>query len=237
MSTLGDQFDWGLWKDTGKEEYIEKEIFVDRSYEKFVQVEEGDIVVDVGASVGPFTKSILDKKPKTIYCIEPDKRNLPVLKSNLKASNVKIIEKGIGPREGYITSTSLIDVNSGIEYSNKLNSIEITKFSSFIKENTIDHIDFLKLDCEGFEYDILNKENRDWILENVRKISGEFHLHTADLKSKFNSFRSNYLHSVYTFRVFDVEGNDITHEVYQHFFVPNYLRVYVSIDNTKKAYR
>jgi hypothetical protein len=35
-------------------ESIIREIFVDRIYEKFFEVKEGDIVVDIGASVGPF---------------------------------------------------------------------------------------------------------------------------------------------------------------------------------------
>ena len=50
---------------------ITKEIFEDKLYEKFFTVEEGDIVMDFGSSVGPFTYSILDNKPKHVYCIEP----------------------------------------------------------------------------------------------------------------------------------------------------------------------
>jgi 2-polyprenyl-3-methyl-5-hydroxy-6-metoxy-1,4-benzoquinol methylase len=47
---------------------IIKEIFEDKCYEQFFEVEEGDTVLDVGASVGPFTYSILHKKPKQVYC-------------------------------------------------------------------------------------------------------------------------------------------------------------------------
>ena len=45
---------------------ILKEIFVDRCYEQFFEVEDGDIVLDIGASVGPFTYSILNKNPKQV---------------------------------------------------------------------------------------------------------------------------------------------------------------------------
>ena len=38
---------------------ITQEIFQDKMYEKFFDVEEGDLVVDFGASIGPFTYSIL----------------------------------------------------------------------------------------------------------------------------------------------------------------------------------
>ena len=46
---------------------IIKEIFIDKCYEKFFEVEEGDIVLDIGASVGPFTYSILHKNPKHVF--------------------------------------------------------------------------------------------------------------------------------------------------------------------------
>ena len=60
-------FDWG-WMGQSEEglfhkEQITQETFVDKIYEKFFEVSEGDIVLDFGASVGPFTYSILSKKP------------------------------------------------------------------------------------------------------------------------------------------------------------------------------
>ena len=60
-----ENFNWG----GSPEEFnklIHKEIFEDKLYEKFFTVEEGDIVMDFGSSVGPFTYSILDNKPKHV---------------------------------------------------------------------------------------------------------------------------------------------------------------------------
>jgi 16S rRNA A1518/A1519 N6-dimethyltransferase RsmA/KsgA/DIM1 with predicted DNA glycosylase/AP lyase activity len=67
-------FDWGWMNfDHGliHKTHIEKETFEDRIYERFFEVEEGDIVLDIGASIGPFTYSILTKNPKHVFCIEP----------------------------------------------------------------------------------------------------------------------------------------------------------------------
>ena len=46
------------------------------------EVQKGDIVLDIGASVGPFTYSILDKKPSHIFCIEPSPIEHPTLEKN-----------------------------------------------------------------------------------------------------------------------------------------------------------
>jgi hypothetical protein len=55
----------------GFKETVSKEIFEDNIYEKFFEVEKGDIVFDIGASLGPFTYSILDKEPSHVFCFEP----------------------------------------------------------------------------------------------------------------------------------------------------------------------
>jgi len=76
-----EDFDWG-WMDSDNveiniggqlttsgryhKEHIIGEIFIQELYEKFFEVKENDIVVDIGASNGPFTYSILHKKPKHV---------------------------------------------------------------------------------------------------------------------------------------------------------------------------
>ena len=65
-----DNFDWG-WMNTSEGEHhkdlITYETFETKMYERFFEVEENDIVLDVGGSIGSFTYSILDKKPKHVY--------------------------------------------------------------------------------------------------------------------------------------------------------------------------
>jgi hypothetical protein len=52
---------------------VEKQVFEQKVYEKFFSVEENDLVLDVGASVGPFTYTLRDKNVSKIYCFEPHK--------------------------------------------------------------------------------------------------------------------------------------------------------------------
>ncbi len=87
-------FDWGK----GSKWYVSaavKEIFEDNTYERFFEVEEGDVVVDLGASLGPFTYSILPKNPKQCYVVEPLSYQIDVLHKNVGRGNVKIIQGAI----------------------------------------------------------------------------------------------------------------------------------------------
>ena len=94
----------GEHKDMGEyhKESIIREIFVDKCYEKFFEVEKGDIVLDVGASVGPFTYSILNKKPKHVFCFEPSEREFKTLVKNTVGNPVTHINKGISNKNSIV---------------------------------------------------------------------------------------------------------------------------------------
>ena len=84
----------------GFQETVTKEIFQDKIYERFFEVEEGDIVFDIGASLGPFTFSILDRKPKHVFCFEPSFEEFKTLVMNTRHGNVTHINKGISDKIG-----------------------------------------------------------------------------------------------------------------------------------------
>ena len=63
---------------------------------------EGDIVVDLGASLGPFTYKILPKNPKQCYVVEPLSYHIDVLYKNVGRDNVKIIQGAITDKKKLI---------------------------------------------------------------------------------------------------------------------------------------
>jgi hypothetical protein len=93
----------------------------------------------------------------------------------------------------------------------------------------------LKIDCEGGEYDVFSPDNFYWIKNNVKKIAGEWHLHTEEMKQKFLLFRDFYLRKFENFKIFFVDYNsnffDITNEVWNNDFVSKYGWVNIYIDN------
>ena len=95
----------------------------------------------------------------------------------------------------------------------------------------MERIDFLKTDCEGGEYLIFNEENLEFLKENVRKISGEWHLSTSDLKEKFRYFRDNILIHFGRYEVFSVDGVDIKWSLFNKEFIDYYTEIIIYIDN------
>ena len=203
---------------------ITKEIFEEQMYEKFFPVEEGDIVLDIGASIGPFTYSILNKKPKHVYCFEPSPSEIDTLRYNTQNGPVTVINKGIADVEGEIEFNLF-----GLDLSSKV--AKSTTFDKIREEFNITKIDFLKTDCEGGEYSIFNNKNFFWIKDNVKKIVGEWHLENPEKKEQFRVFRDTYLRLFPNIHVYSVDGVDVKWELWSESFLEYYFQVLIYIDN------
>ena len=183
---------------------------------------EGGVVLDIGASLGPFTYSILHKNPKHVFCFEPSYKEFKTLVKNTIGHPVTTIFKGISNKNGIVESKQLFGGETEME--------SIT-FKTFIDLYGIKKIDFIKTDCEGGEYDIFTEENIEYIKNNVNKISGEWHLSTPELKHKFRNFRDNILPNFNNIEVISVDGVDIKWDLQNEHFIEYYNEVIIYIDN------
>jgi FkbM family methyltransferase len=232
-----EEFDWGIFKnDSFMYECFKRDIIDQRQYEKFFEVEEGDIVLDVGASIGPFTYSILEKNPELVICLEPHKKLFQTLKSNFsKNKNVICLNKGISTIDGEVIFHTLYDDTADQTSWEKNDSGYGISLKNLVKEYNLEKIDFLKIDCEGGEYDFFTEENFDWIVNNIKKISGEFHFYRDHTRERFVWFRDNYLTKFKNFSIFFVDNdgnfNDITDKVWDNDFFNTYGWVNIYIDN------
>lgn len=216
-------FDWGP-VDARLKETLQREIYVDKIYERMFFVERGDIVVDIGASVGPFTRSILPREPSKVFCVEPSRSLSAYLMKNI-GQNCVAINKGISHRDGEPLDTHVYHPSTEALVDN-------ISFQTFIELNKITTIDFLKTDCEGAEYDIFNIQNLEWIKHNVKKIAGEWHLRTPKLKEKFVQFKNDFLPH-FSYEVYSADGIDIKWDIENLHFIEYYTEVIFYIDNRK----
>jgi FkbM family methyltransferase len=223
-----DNFNWGNTNEWYRS-VIGREIFEDRIYEKFFEVEDGDVVFDAGASTGIFGYSVLDKRPSRIYCVEPSIDEIEALKENIPAEIGVYLNHGIAEIDGM---TQLTEVYEGGE-TVSTKEFKVSKFSTILADHNIDKIDFLKTDCEGGEYEIFSIENLIWLKQNMRKAAGEWHLSTPALKQKFREFRDVFLRVFPNHEVFAVDGTNIKWDLWNENFIQYYNEVLIYIDNRK----
>ena len=222
-------FDWGVWPTVSfnYKKYIGEEIFENFIYEKCKRVKKGDVVVDIGANCGAFTCSILNKDPSVVYAIEPSHGFIETLKSNTKHGKVKIINKAIAEetKKNYkwlenntINGFNIYLHGDGNEYCDTIS------FKDFLIENNIEHIDFLKFDCEGAERFIFSRENEELIKNKVSYAVGEWHTDLAGGKDVFIEFRDRYLKTTKFLKVYDRWDNDLTDLIFDDKFVEDFYQ-------------
>lgn len=244
MKKIDENFKWADF-DKKTIDGINIEIFEQRQYEKVYEVQKGNVVIDIGASYGPFTWSVLDRASK-VYCFEPSKNVLETLKNNVKNYNVEVINKAIFHTSLFnekIGSPCIAESQEELEKLSTEELVDTISFMDFIKEYNISYIDFIKTDCEGGEYYLFRDENMSFLINNVKNIVGEFHLITKEQKIEFRYFRDKFLKQFKSYKILDVDGVDITWSVfhdtqYNSFngnnltpFIDYYKIIYIHISN------
>ena len=156
-----------------------KEHFFVRQYENFIDIEEGDVVVDVGFNFGVFSLGALSKGATKIYGFEPNKDIYQKLKVYPAKDRVEIFNYAVSNKydivkfnEGYNTLGSSITFEGND--IKKTYDVDVIDLYDFLIKRNITKIDFLKVDCEGEEYNIF-QSLPDEFLSSINKIHVEFH--------------------------------------------------------------
>lgn len=123
------------------------------------------IILDIGANLGNHTlfwSEHIDYDK--IYSFEPFDVNYKRLTNNVslhnKKENIVTINKGVGLKEGYTSVKEFHEDNYGgttldpgiSDYG----EIEIIDIDSFVDQNQLSQVDFIKIDTEGFEISVLS---------------------------------------------------------------------------------
>lgn len=138
-----------------------------------VVVEPGDIVVDVGANIGEFSCAIAPIAGR-VLAMEPDPNVQPSLLRNAsERTNIVVLPCAAGPVDGeleFYIQTSSADTSAirPPQWSEK-RSIPSRRLSSVINDHNISVVDFLKIEAEGFEPEVL--EGAVEMLSSTRKIA------------------------------------------------------------------
>lgn len=208
-----DNLDWGRNEECFVS-LLKQEIFEDKLYEKYFEVKEGDVVVDLGANVGAFAASILHKKPKKIFCVEPSNGLIQSIKNNTEGHPVQIVQKAISEKT---QTNAKLNNQEAFVYWHDGDVYDTITFKDFLKEYNIDKIDFLKFDCEGGEYNVFAKENYEFISKKVKYMVGEWHIndHKNSIE-RFIQFRDLYLKYHKNYRIFERSGKEVTFEIFNN---------------------
>jgi len=145
--------------------------FVKQYLKDFAKRKSEFIVFDVGANQGGYIDLILDNiKNAKCFAFEPHPKTFKRLQSNLadkaavktfnfalssEAGKMKLYD--YDSFDGSAHASLSADIFETVHNSKVVShEVDVSTIDLFSQENNIDHIDFLKIDVEGYELDVLN---------------------------------------------------------------------------------
>jgi FkbM family methyltransferase len=178
-----------------------------------------DNLIDVGAHHGE-TIMLFNMKfnINNIYAFEPSYKNFKVLEKktkNIRNDNLRIYNYGIGETEGLFDfneseesqSSTLVKINYKSSYYKRkekllkffekkknlffTTKVNIKTLDNFLKEKKINHVEILKIDTEGYDFNVIKGLEDD--ISKVKYIYFEHHFHDMFKKEHKFSDINNYL--------------------------------------------
>ena len=217
------------------------------------ELKPGMTCLDIGSNIGYYVlleNKIIGKNGKVI-AIEPSPYNFQCLQKNLELpenSNVKAYNFAAGDIDGEIRffvnerSNGCLVLNEGRKIPNrpgKIINVPIKTMDNFVKEQKLQQLDFVRMDVEGYEYNIF--EGMKNTIEKFRPfIQIEVHKsHMGPEKTKkFFEFFKNYEYEVKSYHPRELDlpligtSNDIKNfkinkllEMLENGSLPNYFNL------------
>jgi FkbM family methyltransferase len=158
------------------------DIWYHRSYTQYCGIPWDSVVVDIGANVGVFSL-FAARRARVVYALEPASSNFErLVKNTSQVASIVPLKCACAARDGRAT----LDVSgSPVAFSLKTSSgsgtqeaIEVISLATLFERYKIERCDFLKLDCEGAEFEIV-WESDPALLSRVRRIVMEYHDHLS----------------------------------------------------------
>lgn len=167
-----------------------EEIWIKGCYSKRFEIPPGTTVVDVGANAGVFALWAVKRGASRVIAVEPSPRMCEYLSRNVSLNglrNVTVVQAACGGERGEAVLYSRGDEGLNSLYCRDvlgstfrpLCRTPVLTLEDIFSRYGVETCHFLKIDCEGSEYEILLNAHED-TLRRIRMIAMEYHVGLND---------------------------------------------------------
>jgi len=163
--------------DRAIQQEMERDIYKAKTY-----IQNHGVVIDVGANVGYFSLFVLKNFEKLkVIAIEPHPRNFELMKENLRDYSPELHQVALNGDSGTIELFDFGEESSACHSIYHLGrsdakpiEVQSITLEELMQRSNISHIDFLKMDCQGAEYQVFFTMRRS-IQQKINYIAMEVH--------------------------------------------------------------
>lgn len=166
-----------------------EEIFKSRIYDPYVYGRKDLTIIDVGGNLGLFT---IYAQPfaKQIYTIEPSGEHIKVINKMVEFNefkNVRVCQFALSSKDGeekfyhynnktmYSLYGNIAQTPGSTVVATGEEIVKLKRLDTFFKEENIEHVDFMKLDVEGVEFEITGSDSFKNVASKIDTIVCEVH--------------------------------------------------------------
>lgn len=159
------------------------DIWYHESYTKHCTIPRDSLVVDIGANVGVFSL-FAARSARLVYSLEPSSSNFNRLVSNVShTQNIAALNLACTGRDGRASLDLSSDPVSFSLMTNRCSdrqeTVDTISLGTLFERHKISHCDFLKLDCEGSEFEIILDSDPS-LMRRMSSIVMEYHDHLSE---------------------------------------------------------
>jgi len=142
-----------------------------------VALEPGAVVIDAGAYVGEWAENLLRRTTPVIHAFEPSPGALDQLRARMvDEPDVHVHPYGLGGTDEIAMLDDAGPGSSIIHSGTAIGTeVEVRDVVTVLDELGLDHVDLLKVNIEGAEYDLFDRLGEAGWLERIGVISVQFH--------------------------------------------------------------
>jgi len=182
-------------------------------------IQPGDLVLDIGTNVGYFAlRCAMKAKRGFVYGFEPSEISFNKCQANLglnNLSNLVVEQLALGEMEGTAYLHTETENNRGMnristDRISEDEQIKVRSMDQFVKENNISKVNFIKLDVEGYEMQVLKGGE-----QTISAFRPKLFLEVDDtLLGRFGVSSTSIFHWLQEreYNIYDIRGNRL-HDV------------------------
>lgn len=149
------------------------------------EIPEHGVVIDIGANIGVFSLYAVSRGASRVFAFEPNREAYDVLVRNIESNNLssKILPFNLAVGGGGYDTVNIPRVSSAHNRTLKLvseshkdqyDTVSCITLEKILSASGVEHVDLLKMDCEGAEYEILEGTS-DRTLSSIQRLRMEYH--------------------------------------------------------------
>jgi FkbM family methyltransferase len=166
----------------------------------------GDTVIDVGANIGEYSLIAAHKVKQNgrIIAIEPLKETVHSLTKNFQLNNFtnyEIISKVVGKENKKVNlykemaggTMGFVDSTLNNKKFKKVDEVDMTTIDEILSTRNIDDVKIMKIDVEGFEFDLLKGAKNSLKNKKIKNMIIEVHINYLNAKRISEKYFNAYL--------------------------------------------